>query len=191
MHPSQSPRRVVVQVGMLAALFSAVSMGSLAVSRVPVPSTRQEAPADPLVALNDTSRMLYSLAKQQALASSGPVLIVVGETWYSGMVKGASQARIVPEIYHTLKAVSIFPWLSMCIWPRTRARARCRRTCSKTYAPIASSSPPRPSESRQPVLMRNSKSGRKRFLKEPQGFSDEVLQSRQCTQARRVSFTAR
>ena len=47
--------------------------------------------------------MFYTLAKQQTLAKCGPVLIVVGDDLVLRKGEKRTQARVIPEIYHTLK----------------------------------------------------------------------------------------
>ena len=146
-------------------------------------------PVDPLLSLNDTSRMLYSLAKQQALASSGPVLIVVGDDLVLRKGHERMQARVVPEIYHTLKAVSHIPLaLDVCltayegdsplpedVLQDLRAYRELFPAAGKRIATACLDT--RQQERQKEILERSTR------------FLDEVLQSRQCTQARRVSFT--
>ena len=47
--------------------------------------------------------MFYTLAKQQTLAKSGPVMIVIGDDLVLRKGEQRTQARVIPEIYHTLK----------------------------------------------------------------------------------------
>src|SRR5208337_4643461 len=65
--------------GGLVALALIIGMRSPAVPQVPDPTGKAEQTADPLSNLNNASRMFYTLAKQQTLARSGPVLIVIGD----------------------------------------------------------------------------------------------------------------
>ncbi len=79
-HPTP-PRRSKSVMAALLALALIAARGSLAVSQVagPAAKPKTEAAADPLLTLNNASRVLYTLAKQNALAHSGPVMIVVGD----------------------------------------------------------------------------------------------------------------
>ncbi len=98
-----SPGRAVRILGGLAALALVFGMRSPGLSQVPDPTGKAAQTADPLLNLNNASRMFYTLAKQQALAKSGPVLIVIGDDLVLRKGEQRKQARVIPEIYHTLK----------------------------------------------------------------------------------------
>jgi hypothetical protein len=93
------------------ALLVIVAMGSRAVPQVAGPAEKPSAnsSADPLVTLNESSRVLYTLAKQRALAAGGPVIIVVGDDVVLRNGDKRTQTRFIPDIYHTLKAFSHAP----------------------------------------------------------------------------------
>ena len=78
-------------------------MQSPAVPQVPDPTGKAEQTTDALLNLNNASRMFYTLAKQQAIAKCGPVLIVIGDDLVLRKGETRTQARVIPEIYHTLK----------------------------------------------------------------------------------------
>jgi hypothetical protein len=67
------------------------------------PAAKADQTADPLLDLNNASRVFYTLAKQQTLARSGPVMIVVGDDLVLTSGEKRTQVRIVPEVFHTLK----------------------------------------------------------------------------------------
>jgi hypothetical protein len=66
-------------------------------------------PPDPLLELNGDFRAAYAQARQELLAKTGPVLVVLGDDL--ALLRGGkrTQVRAVPEIYHTLKAVAHVP----------------------------------------------------------------------------------
>jgi hypothetical protein len=93
----------------LAALALIVGTRSPALPQVPDPTGKAAQTADPLLNLNNASRMFYTLAKQQTLARNGPVLIVVGDDLVLRKGEKRTQARVIPEIYHTLKTFDHIP----------------------------------------------------------------------------------
>ena len=107
--PSPCPCRWNRVCGGLAALALIIGMRFPAVPQVPDPTGKAEQTADPLLNLNNASRMFYTLAKQQTLAKSGPVMIVVGDDLVLRKGEKRTQARVIPEIYHTLKTFDHIP----------------------------------------------------------------------------------
>jgi hypothetical protein len=61
---------------------------------------------DPFTTLNDASRIAYRLAKNAALARTGPVILVEGDDLVLRRGAERTQVRFIPEVYHVLKAVS-------------------------------------------------------------------------------------
>jgi len=61
---------------------------------------------DPFTTLNDASRIAYRLAKDAALARTGPVILVEGDDLVLRKGHERSKVRYIPDIYHLLKAVS-------------------------------------------------------------------------------------
>lgn len=101
-------RILLLAIAMSAVEFHLVPVACLA--QVPARAVSPSASlADPLIALNDASRGFYAQAKAAALNQCGPVMIVSGDDLI--LRKGCSrlQVRVVPEIYHTLKAVAHVP----------------------------------------------------------------------------------
>jgi hypothetical protein len=107
--PSPGSRRLKRVCGGLVALALIIGVRSAAVPQVPDPSDKTLQPADPLLSLNNASRMFYTLAKEQALARNGPVLIVVGDNLVLKNGEKRMQAKVIPEMYHTLKTFDHVP----------------------------------------------------------------------------------
>jgi hypothetical protein len=72
------------------------------------PDTATE-PADPLAELNDRSRAAYRRAREEALARTGPVVLVEGDDLVLKYGQQRLVARTIPDEYHVLKAVSHVP----------------------------------------------------------------------------------
>src|SRR5437764_12172454 len=66
-------------------------------------------PADPLTELNDHSRAAYRRAREEALARTGPVVLVEGDDLVLKYGRQRLVARTVPDEYHVLKVVSHVP----------------------------------------------------------------------------------
>ncbi len=71
--------------------------------------TGQEPIADPLPALNDTFREAYARCRQKLIERSGPVMLVESDNLVLLHKGQRSEVRVVPELFHTLKAVSHVP----------------------------------------------------------------------------------
>jgi hypothetical protein len=71
-------------------------------------SAREEA-ADPLVDLNQAFREAYAHCRQRLVERSGPVIVVEGDSLVLLHNGKRSEAKMVPDVYHTLKAVSHVP----------------------------------------------------------------------------------
>ena len=125
---SPGPGRAARVLGGLVALTLVIGMRFSAVPQVPDPTGKAEQTADPLLNLNNASRMFYTLAKQQTLAKSGPVMIVVGDDLVLRKGEQRTQVRVIPEIYHTLKTFDHIPLGLTSRSPPTLARRRSART---------------------------------------------------------------
>ena len=88
----------------VAALVVGFSIAGAAGGEVAAP-----APSDPLVALNDAAHAAYLRAKQEALARIGPVIFVAGDNLVLRQGARRTEVRFIPDVYHTLKAVSHIP----------------------------------------------------------------------------------
>jgi len=150
---------------------------------------KSQAPADPLLSLNDTSRMLYSLARQKALASSGPVLIMVGDDLVLRNGQKRMQARVVPEIFHTLKAFSHIPMALDVYLAAHEGECPLPEDVLQDLRGYRELFPAAGKRIVTAGFDTKQQGRQKEILERSTTFLDEVLESRQCTQARRVSFT--
>jgi hypothetical protein len=65
--------------------------------------------ADPLVDLNQAVRDAYARARRRLLDRAGPVIIVEGDSLVLLHRGKRREAKVVPDVYHTLKAISHVP----------------------------------------------------------------------------------
>ncbi len=65
--------------------------------------------ADPLLDLNQAFREAYASCRQKLVERSGPVIVVEGDNLVLLHDGKRREAKMVPDIYHTLKAVSHVP----------------------------------------------------------------------------------
>jgi hypothetical protein len=78
-------------------------------SGVVVSARAAEPASDPLLELNQEFRAAYARGRKQILAKSGPVIVVEGDNVVLLRDDRRTEVRAVPELYHTLKAVSHVP----------------------------------------------------------------------------------
>lgn len=78
-------------------------------ARAQEPATTERAVANPLADLNKSFRAAYSRARAEVLRQGGPVILTSGDNII--LLRGGkrTEARVVPEKYHTLKAVAHVP----------------------------------------------------------------------------------
>jgi hypothetical protein len=69
----------------------------------------EEHAADPLDALNDAFREAYAQCRQRVVRRAGPVILVEGDNLVLLHNARRQEAKVVPDVYHTLKAVSHVP----------------------------------------------------------------------------------
>jgi hypothetical protein len=98
--------RLVVAMGLFASFL--MPIGEQAAAQVAGP-TATATHADPLLTLNNASRMFYTQAKATALEHHGLVIIVVGDDLVLRKGTTRTQTCVIPEIYHTLKAIAHVP----------------------------------------------------------------------------------
>jgi hypothetical protein len=69
----------------------------------------EPAERDPLVTLNNSFLVAYAAARKEVLAHKGPVIFVQGD--YVTLLRDGkrSRAKVIPEVYHELKAVAHVP----------------------------------------------------------------------------------
>jgi hypothetical protein len=77
--------------------------------QAPADGSKPGARVDPLAALNDTSRAAYRSAREDALRRCGPVLILKHDVLVLRYGIHRTEASVVPDRYHTLKAVAHVP----------------------------------------------------------------------------------
>lgn len=84
---------------------------SAAFSQVAAPAAKPAAPAanDTLRSLNVASRAAYSRAKDAAQARRGPLILVEGDNLVLISGKLREEVKVMPEIYHSLKAIAHIP----------------------------------------------------------------------------------
>jgi hypothetical protein len=105
--PFSHERLRFVVIGAIVSLVSiAAAPGPAMAQAVPAATT---VPNDPLLTLNDASRVFYTQAKATALEHHGPVIIVVGDDLVLRKGNARTQVRIIPDAYHTLKAIAHVP----------------------------------------------------------------------------------
>ncbi|CAN5452469.1 hypothetical protein BH10PLA2_BH10PLA2_27400 [soil metagenome] len=69
----------------------------------------QEPVADPLLTLNEAFREAYARCRQQMIDCSGPIIVVEGDNLVLIRDGKRTEVRVIPELFHTLKAVSHVP----------------------------------------------------------------------------------
>ena len=193
--PFPAPRRSTRVLAALLVLSLTLMgvMGSLAVCQVagPVAKTKTETAADPLLTLNNTSRMLYTLAKQNALASSGPVMIVVGDDLVLRNGEKRIQARVIPEIYHTLKT---FDHLALAIDVTLAAAGDggpIAEDVVRELREYRALLPPARERIASSGLDAEQRERQKAIVDACGEFLDSILEQRTCTDARRIHFMRR
>jgi hypothetical protein len=73
------------------------------------PAKTERPPDDPLLRLNASFRKAHADARKEMLAKAGPVVLLDGDNLILIHNGKRIEARTVPEIYHTLKAVAHSP----------------------------------------------------------------------------------
>jgi hypothetical protein len=98
--------------GLLLAVAFLAEPGHKAAGQITYALPRDEptaAPVDPAVALNTVARAAYRRAREEALARSGPVILVEGDNLVLRYGISRTEVRFTPEAYHTLKSVTHVP----------------------------------------------------------------------------------
>jgi hypothetical protein len=189
--PSPSPWRWNRVCGGLVALVLIIGMRSAAVPQVPDPSGKTEQPADPLLRLNNASRLFYTLAKEQALAKNGPVLIVVGDDLVLRNGEKRMQAKVIPEIYHTLKTFDHVPLAIDVTLAAHAGETPFGEDLLNELRDYRSLFPAAGERIDRAGLDAEQRERQKTILAECARFVDSVLDKRQCLPDERVAFTRR
>ncbi len=182
------PWRVSRVLGGLTILALIVALRSPAASQVPDPTGRAEQTADPLLNLNNASQMFYTLAKQHALARSGPVLIVIGDHLVLRKGEKRTQARVIPEVYHTLEA---FDHIALALDVALTAHADENPLKAdflnelRDYRGLFSAAGERIDKA---GLDDEQRARQKTILAACAQFVDSVIDRRQCSAAERIAF---
>jgi hypothetical protein len=101
--------------GLLLAVLIVLGPGSWKIIRSFLPAaqaaepTKTDPPPDALASLNDTFRAAYRQTRADALAHSGPVILVEGDTLVLKRDGRRTEGEYTPRLYHELKAVSHVP----------------------------------------------------------------------------------
>jgi hypothetical protein len=132
--------------------------------------------------------MLYSLAKQEAMASSGPVLIFVGDDLVLRQGQKRMQACVTPEIFHTLKVFSHIPMTLDVYLAAHQGESPIPEDVLHDLRAYRELFPAAAKRIATAGLDPKQEARQKEIVEASTTFLDEVLQSRQCAQARRVSF---
>jgi hypothetical protein len=166
-------------------------MASVAGPQAAAPAANAPQAADTLTTLNNASRMLYTQAKARALAKEGPVMIVVGDDLVMRQGQKRRQARVIPEIYHTLKTYAHVP---MAIDVALAAHADENPLAEDTVhelrdyramLPAACAAIPAAG------LDREQQERQKSMVEACTRFLDSVIEGRRCTAADRMAFARR
>ena len=72
-------------------------------------SATAERTADPLIDLNQAFREAYARCRERLVNRSGPIILVEGDSLVLLHNGKRREAKVVPDVYHTLKAVSHVP----------------------------------------------------------------------------------
>ena len=198
--------RLVAALGLLASFL--MSSGEQASAQVtPPPATPSK--ADPLLSLNNASRAFYTRAKATALEHHGPVIIVSGDDLILRKGSTRTQVRVIPEIYHTLKAVAHVP---MAIDVALAAHTQDPFQNDSERSPFEEPEKPKPEPPLPDDLVQELRDYRallpaaearvvtaglnpeqrerqKAILAACKAFLDSVIAKKQCTTDERTSFT--
>ena len=186
---SPGPGRAARVLGGLVALTLVIGMRFPAVPQVPDPTGKAEQTADPLLNLNNASRMFYTLAKQQTLAKSGPVMIVVGDDLVLRKGEKRTQAKVIPEIYHTLKTFDHIPLaLDIALTAHTGESPLGEDFLNELRIIAACSRPPESGSTGSGSTLNNT-ARQKTIIAACPPLVDSVLDKRQCLPAEHMAFT--
>src|SRR5271166_5425256 len=90
-------------------LFLVLALASTSISLAADPVKPEAPPDDPLLSLNASFRKAHAAARKEMLAKCGPVVLLDGDNLILMHDRNRIEARGIPEIYHTLKAVAHAP----------------------------------------------------------------------------------
>jgi hypothetical protein len=177
------PLRVV------ALLLLIITTGTMA-CRAGDSATAGQEPADPLETLNNSSRMLYAQAKATALARKDPVLIVVGDDLVLRKADKRTPARVIPQIYHTLKSFAHIP-MALDVALASHGEGTLDEETLRElqdYRGLFAAAGERLAKA---GLDGEERERQKAILTASSSFLDSVLEKRRCTSAERIAFARR
>jgi hypothetical protein len=150
-------------------------------------ATAGQEPADPLETLNNSSRMLYAQAKATALARKDPVLIVVGDDLVLRMADKRSSARVIPQIYHTLKSFAHIPMALDVTLAAHGENSLDEETLRelRDYRGLFATAGEKLATA---GLDGEERERQKAILAAATTFLDSILEKRRCTSAERIAF---
>jgi hypothetical protein len=155
------------------------------------PAARNGRPApDALADLNQAFRDAYARSRIEVLASSGPVIVVEGDELVLLNSSKRSVAKVIPETYHSLKAVAHVPLaIYVILAPTTdgEINEQCR-TALRTYKELII---PATNALGNRGLSENTLQRQREILTGSNQFLDRLLESGKISQAELVVFTRR
>jgi hypothetical protein len=179
--------RLAAAIGVLATVASSVDRGAFA--QVANPTTAST--TDPLQTLNNASRVFYAQAKATALEHHGPVIIVVGDDLVLRNGKTRVQVRVIPEVYHTLKAIAHVPMaIDVALAAHFEEKSLSDEFIQelRDYRDLLPAAETRLAKA---GLNPEQLDRQKAILASCTEFLDSVIAKRQCTDAERTAFTRR
>ncbi|HEV3081363.1 MAG TPA: hypothetical protein VGY66_16395 [Gemmataceae bacterium] len=155
------------------------------------PAARNGKPApDALADLNKGFRDAYARSRADVLASSGPVIVVEGDELVLLNSSKRSVAKVIPETYHSLKAVAHVPLaIYVMVAPATdgEINKQCR-TALRSYKELII---PAANALKDRGLSDSTLKRQQEILTGSNQFLERVLESGKISQAELVVFTRR
>jgi hypothetical protein len=125
MRRAYNPRIAKLRQYILPGLTILCSLSWLVISRRDEPNAaaasvggQEAAKSDALVDLNKAFREAYAGTRKDFLGRSGPVILVEGDDLVLLRDGKRTSARVIPDVYHTLKAISHVPLSIFVILPQ-------------------------------------------------------------------------
>jgi hypothetical protein len=174
--------------GALAAFFLLIALVAKVSPQAADHAATVQEPADPLVNLNNMSRMLYAQAKATALANKDPVLIVVGDDLVLRKGDKRTSARVIPEIFHTLKSIAHVP-MALDVALAAHGEKPFDEQTLHELRDYRSLFPAAVGKVANAGLDGEQRERQKAILTASSAFLDSVIHNGRCTSAERIAFT--
>jgi hypothetical protein len=168
-----------------------LGLGSSGAAQEPGPLDKTAEPVDPLVTLNRSSQALYALAKQNALARLGPIIIVAGDDLVLRHGSQRVQVRFIPEFYHTLKT---FDHITLAIDVTLATHVAEDPLGDDVLGELRDYHKLFPAAARKlesAGLDGEQRERQKAILEASSSFLDSVIKNRRCTTMERIAFMRR